>query len=1115
MLVAGDLGFQSLVLAVCLVFPIIGLFLRHKWQLGMARKDEINRLLVFASEEAARVELQASFGHIPAPISLNHHCALCFSPTTTRCARCKAVRYCSGRCQIIHWRQGHKNECHPPKKLDWSSEKENDPKDNLGNQNHSGSYDKNFDTDIGQHVEPDKSLFAKHASADSGYSSGVPSQNDISVKLHADEEENSTPKLPDTTSYEFHTSTLDIESSDDASVSENNSESGSPRSDGYLSAENSFDMDSATSRVLNVDHDPNKPLSSNNAHLVNSVDIYAKLKTESQLVFNWIGPEYDIPSKAAKVRNVPGSGEAASSNFQENNGKSVGAKGDVHEDSVQSNSNGAKNRNFSEGHSLLHFSFSVSGVTSQSNAQFAEVNEHVADGNLPTTSGMNRTVESSLLLDINTESLKVRSSPSSCKGSQDKVNTTKGLPDDCVVNSVSSSSSFINPFPVASKFGSRSIRDSNISISVPVMSERLGSVFIEPGTTSSITEHSGNGSLVDGSSVHLPPSNGREPVPPTDSRKIGTTQVSAGVSSLDANFSSKSAYGFRPFAPNELRRSKSHRGYVANGAGNAGKCNNKGDSPYELFVNLYNWNKVELQPSGLVNCGNSCYANVVLQCLTFTPPLTAYFLQGLHSKACAKEKWCFTCEFESLILEAKEGKSPLSPFRIISQLRKIGSQLVNGKEEDAHEFLRCAIDTMQSICPMEAQASRTGPVEEETTLIGLTFGGYLLSKIKCTRCENKSERIERILDLTVEISGDIETIEEALQQYTSPEILDGDNRYHCTRCNSYVKARKRLSILEAPNILTIALKRFQSGKFGKLNKPVIFSEILDLAPYMSSRSDKSPVYRLYGVIVHLDVMNAAFSGHYVCYIRNNQNKWFKVDDSTVTAMDVKNVLTRGAYMLFYARCSPRAPRLIRNKITTDSRNRCIPSLINGTSSSSKSSSNSTYPDSQNQHMNNNSSNDPSNISSFYRKFHQLKKLLEEDLTSDSSSLFSSHSDESSCGTNSSSDSTSTDDLPEYFYSSDSGCGWNGLQTPSDVDASLPSSSSSSPLLHPGDSRQCGAGGAKTTEQPQPNYTNGISNLSSRRECNGREKTACLMEGKDGVWLHSDPSRQCSNVMSNG
>ncbi|KAL9678992.1 hypothetical protein QQ045_016844 [Rhodiola kirilowii] len=61
---------------------------------------------------------------------------------------------------------------------------------------------------------------------------------------------------------------------------------------------------------------------------------------------------------------------------------------------------------------------------------------------------------------------------------------------------------------------------------------------------------------------------------------------------------------------------------------------NKGSFSYELFKSLYGWNKVELQPCGLVNCGNSCYANAVLQCLSFTPPLTAYLLQGLHSKSC-------------------------------------------------------------------------------------------------------------------------------------------------------------------------------------------------------------------------------------------------------------------------------------------------------------------------------------------------------------------------------------------------------------------------------------------------------------------------------------------------
>lgn len=73
----------------------------------------------------------------------------------------------------------------------------------------------------------------------------------------------------------------------------------------------------------------------------------------------------------------------------------------------------------------------------------------------------------------------------------------------------------------------------------------------------------------------------------------------------------------------------------------------------------------------------------------------------------------------------------------------------------------------------------------------------------------------------------------------------------------------------------------QSGKFGKLNKSIQFSEILDLAPFMKGTSDRSPVYRLYGVIVHLDTMNAAFSGHYVCYVKNMHNKWFKIDDSTV------------------------------------------------------------------------------------------------------------------------------------------------------------------------------------------------------------------------------------------
>lgn len=73
----------------------------------------------------------------------------------------------------------------------------------------------------------------------------------------------------------------------------------------------------------------------------------------------------------------------------------------------------------------------------------------------------------------------------------------------------------------------------------------------------------------------------------------------------------------------------------------------------------------------------------------------------------------------------------------------------------------------------------------------------------------------------------------------------------------------------------------QSGKFGKLNKAVRFPENLNLIPYVSGTDDKSPLYTLYAVLVHLDVMKNTFSGHYVCYVRSTQGKWFMADDSTV------------------------------------------------------------------------------------------------------------------------------------------------------------------------------------------------------------------------------------------
>ena len=49
---------------------------------------------------------------------------------------------------------------------------------------------------------------------------------------------------------------------------------------------------------------------------------------------------------------------------------------------------------------------------------------------------------------------------------------------------------------------------------------------------------------------------------------------------------------------------------------------------------------------------------------------------------------------------------------------------------------RYAIDAMQSVCLKEAGVKASGSLEEETTLMGLTFGGYIRLKVLYCLYEN-------------------------------------------------------------------------------------------------------------------------------------------------------------------------------------------------------------------------------------------------------------------------------------------------------------------------------------------------------------------------------------------
>lgn len=328
--------------------------------------------------------------------------------------------------------------------------------------------------------------------------------------------------------------------------------------------------------------------------------------------------------------------------------------------------------------------------------------------------------------------------------------------------------------------------------------------------------------------------------------------------------------------------------------------------PYEDFVKFFQCRTFNLSPRGLVNCGNSCYANAVLQCLTYTKPLTIFFLRRTHSRTCCIKDWCLMCELEQHVAMLTESGGPLSPSRFLSQMQSINRHIGYGSQEDAHEFLRYVVTSMQSICLERLGGENKLDARlQETTFIHHTFGGRLKSKVKCLRCYHESERSEIIMDLTLEIFGWVESLQDALTQFTSAEALDGDNMYKCGRCAAYVRAEKKLCIQEAPNILTIVLKRFQEGNYGKINKCITFPEMLDIVPFMTGADDIPPLYILYAVIVHIDMLNASFSGHYITYLKDMQGSWFRIDDTEVQPVEMSQVMSEGAYILFYMRSCPR------------------------------------------------------------------------------------------------------------------------------------------------------------------------------------------------------------------
>ena len=140
-------------------------------------------------------------------------------------------------------------------------------------------------------------------------------------------------------------------------------------------------------------------------------------------------------------------------------------------------------------------------------------------------------------------------------------------------------------------------------------------------------------------------------------------------------------------------------------------------------------------------------------------------------------------------------------------------------------------------------------------------------------------------------------LEELLNNFNELEKLTKDNKWYCPKCKQFQLADKKMEIFTINEIVIIHLKRFRNNR--KIDNLVDFPiEGLDLGKYLSNKSNKD-IYDLFAVANHVGGLHG---GHYFAYCKNCiDGEWYEFNDSNVSKIDNKKVVSENAYVLFYKR----------------------------------------------------------------------------------------------------------------------------------------------------------------------------------------------------------------------
>ncbi|CCW46007.1 UBA domain-containing protein [Caenorhabditis elegans] len=251
------------------------------------------------------------------------------------------------------------------------------------------------------------------------------------------------------------------------------------------------------------------------------------------------------------------------------------------------------------------------------------------------------------------------------------------------------------------------------------------------------------------------------------------------------------------------------------------------DPSYRPIIRGRQFDKV-----GMKNDGGTCYMNAMIQQLVHVPGLSRELiaLQNIDPQL----RWgdntaALLCELQRVFAQLNFAQcQAIVPEGLWKEFRFEPDMPLNTKQHhDAIDFYSILLDKCDNVLKK---------LELPPLFQNRFFGKYSYEKI-CYGCWHRYKSPDEEFNcISLALSGD--NLEEALENFLAAHVMEGENAYHCEKCDEKKTTLNRTSFLELPSTMTIQLKRFTydlvNNMIRKDNQLFRFPFEIDMTPYMTT-----------------------------------------------------------------------------------------------------------------------------------------------------------------------------------------------------------------------------------------------------------------------------------------